>query len=95
VLHCPSRLWVWVSRCVFRPLWLLAVLDCGGRACPFGLIMVGGLIGELRTACEEAVFGEDCYCVDEEDGDWCWCVSLGTFGLSEEMDECTLEETAE
>lgn len=31
----------------------------------------------VRTACEEAVFGEDCDCVDEEDGDCVGCVRTG------------------
>ncbi|KAK4984937.1 hypothetical protein LTR50_006277 [Elasticomyces elasticus] len=30
----------------------------------------GGCYREERTAREEAVFGEDGYCVDEEEGDW-------------------------
>lgn len=36
--------------------------------------MRGDLGREGRTACEKAVFGEDCDCVDEEDGDCVGCV---------------------
>lgn len=52
----------------------------------------------MLTSCEEAVFGEDCEGVYEEDGDWggrlvvCSFLGVGEMRLGEDL---TLEETAE
>lgn len=46
------------------------VLVCWFCARLFAFLRVGGF---ERTACEETVFREDCYGVDEEDGDWYCC----------------------